>query len=192
MTPTQQQSLLKTIQEARAPIAAFTLGIVAFTNPAIRKLISTGGLSSSVFTTAECPILIPDQDGRLTTSGHYELQLTPSLEYITSNPGSSFTFLSFGIRAALLNVGDAFAKVDYLDKSPELEFLRHIRNAVAHGNSFNFLHPLKRTASFKTYTITDSLQGSKLFRDHEGDGYLHEGDALALLDFLESKVRATT
>lgn len=188
MNPRQQQSLIKTIQEARAPIAASTLGMTVFSSPDILKIIFPEGLGANVFPTAQCPTLNLDINGRISNPGYYELQTAPSLEYIKSNPRSSLIFLSLSIRAALLNVGDELKKIDYLDKSPELEFLRHIRNGVAHGNRFHFLGPVKKAASFRTYTITDSLQGTKIFSDHEGDGFLHIGDALALLDFLESKI----
>jgi len=38
---------------------------------------------------------------------------------------------------ALLTIGDALSRNDYFDKAPELELLRHLRNAVAHGNRFH-------------------------------------------------------
>ena len=41
------------------------------------------------------------------------------------------------LSGALLALGDALAAVGYLDRKPDLEFVRHLRNGVAHGNSFN-------------------------------------------------------
>lgn len=38
---------------------------------------------------------------------------------------------------ALLALGDALADVQYLDRAPDLEFVRHLRNGVAHGNRFH-------------------------------------------------------
>lgn len=42
------------------------------------------------------------------------------------------TYLS----GALLSVGDHLADDEDVDRSPEFEFVRHVRNAVAHGNMF--------------------------------------------------------
>lgn len=188
MSPTEQQLLLRAIQEARAPIAAFTIGLAAFSHPFVKQMLLPGDGHKACFTTSECPTLRPDQNNRITAPGRYELPLTPSLEYISSNPRSNLTFINMGIRSAILHVGDAFSSIGYFDRSPEIEFLRHTRNAVAHGNRFNITGPLKLPASFRSYSISISLNGSKLFSDQEGNGYLHEGDALALLDYLELKI----
>ncbi len=40
------------------------------------------------------------------------------------------------LSGAILTVGELLAGAGYLDRSPEFEFVRHVRNAVAHGNVF--------------------------------------------------------
>ena len=40
------------------------------------------------------------------------------------------------LAGALLTLGDALATHDYFTRAPELELLRHLRNGVAHGNTF--------------------------------------------------------
>lgn len=44
---------------------------------------------------------------------------------------------------ALLTLGDALEEHDYFDRAPELELLRHLRNGVAHGNTFKIRNPNK-------------------------------------------------
>lgn len=44
-------------------------------------------------------------------------------------------------KGALLELGDALAEHDYLDRSPPLEFVRHLRNGIAHGNRFEIRNP---------------------------------------------------
>ena len=188
MDPNLQQSLLQSIKDARAPVAAFSLGVVGFAHPLVRRLLIPGDGHKVVFTTAACPVIQMGPDDKIIESDYYELPLDTSLNYIAENPRATFVFLGLAIKGALLHVGDAFSAAGYLDRSPEFEFLRHVRNAVAHGNKFNITSPLKRRASFRTYSISETLDGRRLLRDKEGEGYLHDGDALALLDYLETSI----
>jgi len=190
MSPDQRQCLLQAIKDARAPVAAFSLGVVGFAHPVVRRLLIPGDGHKVVFTTAACPAIHTGSDNKIISSEYYDLPLDPSLSYVAENPRATFAFLGLVIKSALLHVGDAFSAAGYLDRSPELEFLRHVRNAVAHGNKFNIASPLKRPASFRSYSISEALQGCRLLRDREGDGYLHDGDALALLDYLESSIES--
>ena len=42
---------------------------------------------------------------------------------------------------ALIRLGDELSRYVYFDRAPELEFVRHLRNGVAHGNRFDIRHP---------------------------------------------------
>lgn len=74
------------------------------------------------------------------------------------------------LSGALLSVGDILADEQYLDRSPEFEFVRHIRNAVAHGNVFELkashLEMLEKFPAYliegdghKTHAIKESVNG---------------------------------
>lgn len=68
-------------------------------------------------------------------------------------------------------------------RDPIWEFLRHCRNAVAHGNCFKFLgkEPV-RQATWATLSITGSLQGTTLFQDDQnGQHFLKPADPIHLL-----------
>lgn len=68
------------------------------------------------------------------------------------------------------------------DKGPLWEFLRHCRNAAAHGGTFNLLHgEPRRPASWGSFVITTQLQTTSLFRDAAGGGLLSPGDPIRLL-----------
>lgn len=43
------------------------------------------------------------------------------------------------LSGALLTLGDELARASYFDKGPDLEFIRHLRNGIAHGNRFHFV-----------------------------------------------------
>lgn len=72
------------------------------------------------------------------------------------------------------------------DRGPLWEFLRHCRNAAAHGGRFTFVgkKPL-RPARWRHLTITRSLEGMPLFKDDAGIGFLSPGDPIRLLWDLE-------
>ena len=84
---------------------------------------------------------------------------------------------------ALLTVGDALKKDDYFDHAPELELLRHLRNGVAHGNTFRIdqkllkKHPAhNQLASIRGYyndtvfEITPALHNQPVLFEFMGPG----------------------
>jgi hypothetical protein len=72
------------------------------------------------------------------------------------------------------------------DQGPLWEFLRHCRNAAAHGGRFTLKHgEPKRPAIWGRFTITPSLEGTWLAATNEAQGLLAPGDPLRLLWDLE-------
>ena len=87
------------------------------------------------------------------------------------------------LAGALLAIGDALKRCGYFDRAPELELLRHLRNGVAHGNSFRIDKPKElakfpahnRLASVRSdrkavFEITQSLQNQPVLFDFMGPG----------------------
>lgn len=71
---------------------------------------------------------------------------------------------------------------DHHDRKPLWEFLRHCRNAGAHGGRFHFLHgEPRRLAEWGRLRIEASLEGTYLAARPERPGFLAPGDALKLL-----------
>ena len=71
---------------------------------------------------------------------------------------------------------------DYPDGSPLWEFLRHCRNAAAHGGHFRFLGDEPRHPAFwGAFKITKDLQGTRLMKNHKKAGLLSVGDPIRLL-----------
>jgi hypothetical protein len=68
------------------------------------------------------------------------------------------------------------------DKGPLWEFLRHCRNAMAHGGRFYFRRgePI-HAAEWGHLRIERALQGTPLFKDKKGYGLLSPGDPIRLL-----------
>lgn len=83
-------------------------------------------------------------------------------------------------------VGDRLAQEKYFDKTPELEFFRHLRNALSHGNKFHFIgKEPARPASFRAFSLVRADEGSTLFFE-----YMSTGDAMDLLDHVEAHLRS--
>ena len=78
---------------------------------------------------------------------------------------------------------------------PLWEYLRHCRNAAAHGGRFHFLNnEPKRPAQFGRFRITLGLQGKPLFGPirPERASYLRVGDAVSLLWHIEQAFPSMT
>jgi hypothetical protein len=75
----------------------------------------------------------------------------------------------------------------YRDQGPLWEFLRHCRNAAAHGGRFNFnqAEP-RRLAEWRGFRIERSMQGNPLIDTPGLRGFLDKGDPIVLLHDLET------
>lgn len=97
---------------------------------------------------------------------------------------------------SLLAVGDALSDVKYLDHSPLLELIRHLRNGIGHGNKFTFkqgnrtpgldqlqkfpAHNKKAEVKSAEFQIDGSLEGHLVLFD-----FIGPGDVLDLLQSVE-------
>jgi hypothetical protein len=91
-----------------------------------------------------------------------------------------FTMLSAG--SLLILAYEISKDKKYIDNGPLWEFLRHCRNAAAHGGVFNFQgNEPKRPAEWGRFRIEAIMHGKPLFKDVEGRGFLSPGDPIRLL-----------
>lgn len=89
---------------------------------------------------------------------------------MASQPGRQEQFERVWLAGALLTLGDALGEHGYFDRAPILETVRHLRNAVAHGNRFD-IRSTKQLAEYPAYTpdtsrgqhweITPELNGTE-------------------------------
>ena len=110
----------------------------------------------------------------------------PLVRQLRDNPSFNLEYLGIVMQALLMNIGDELAPNQYFTKTPELEFSRHIRNALGHGNRFHFKgnEPF-RQATLRGRTLSRDLNGQKVFFQ-----YMMGGDVFDLLDDLESQLVA--
>jgi len=146
-----------------------------------------------------------------TKKGHKkEIQLDSALQFCRSNPAFNlmylkkvlmveinwvFTNLSYRFRQSYRASYGTTPCTDKKDFSKEFEFFRHIRDACAHGNTFN-LEEHKPTAelfdktknphyeaTWNGFSIYLGLDKSELFFD-----FMQCGDAIELLEFVKDHI----
>ena len=101
---------------------------------------------------------------------------------LASNLRSFFSYVLLSAGNVLILAHELCKDKAAYDTGPLWEFLRHCRNAAAHGGKFHFLHgEPKRPATWRTLEITRGLQGSALFQGHDGMGFLGPADPIRLL-----------
>jgi hypothetical protein len=108
-----------------------------------------------------------------------------AVETFTNNNQFNLEILGGYLLTLISMAGDQLRRNDYFDKTPELEFMRHLRNALSHGNKFHFLggEP-HRPASFQGYSLDASMHGQPVFFD-----YILPGDVLELMEHIERHLR---
>jgi hypothetical protein len=121
--------------------------------------------------------------GRSDGSSYGPLPVAPALDAATS--GFNLDYLGGWLTLAVSWVGDALASHSYFTRSPELEFFRHLRNAVSHGNRWHFRpgEP-RRPARHATFVLDASMHGSNALFE-----YLAPGDVFDLLDEISAQLR---
>ena len=109
--------------------------------------------------------------------GHIAYHLTHHLELARNDAVFHEEYARAWVVGALLTLGDRLSDAGYFDKGPDLELLRHLRNGVAHGNMFHFLHgEPRRPAKYKEFEVTAALEGQPVLFD-----FMEPGDILVLL-----------
>jgi hypothetical protein len=93
-------------------------------------------------------------------------------EELAADPERARAIKEAYVSGAVLAFADELAKYDGNDKSPQFEFVRHVRNAISHGNRFNLEeggweqlaeHPafLFRANGSLSHKIKPQLEGKK-------------------------------
>jgi hypothetical protein len=119
------------------------------------------------------------------------------LDYARTNPEMSADLERIWIVGGLIAVGDALDRRKYLTRTPLLELVRHLRNAVAHGGKFNIKNPQQlasypahnRYAGIKAtdFEITPQLNGSAVLFDFIGPADVL--DVLASVEIYLTRIR---
>lgn len=108
-----------------------------------------------------------------------------SVHAVQKNPQFNLDYLRAHLGTMISWIGHNLKENKYFDEHPLLEFFKHIRNGISHGNTFTFLgkEPAK-PARFRGFEITKSLNGQCVLFD-----YIEAGDVMDLLDEVKVHLR---
>lgn len=125
---------------------------------------------------------IPRKDG----SAHF-FSLSHFVREVSTQPNFQSDQDRLWITGVLLTLGDELSKVDYFDRGPDLECIRHLRNGVGHGNRFHLQNGEPRRPAYftgaagmdgltsitypaTTFEITPDLHGKTVLFEFLGPG----------------------
>ena len=176
MVPDKAVLIANTITHMRDNLAGTSNLLMVLNHPEFPAILHSYGIDPGSTMEFGC------NDG----TKHPPLDIHESVARIRDNPHYNLDYVGVFLMATVTLIADRLSRNSYFNKTPELEFLRLIRNAVAHGNHFN-LKPdePKRPARFQGFEISQSLNGTELFWQFMGPG-----DVLDLLDEVQFQLRA--
>lgn len=171
------KEIAEVIDRLRAYYVGASVGLVLLNDDDVLRVIESKGYDLGSRTRL----------GRRDGTYHDNLpDLWTAIREVRGSPGFNLDFLAGLLMVAVSWVGDDLRRNGYFDKTPELEFFRHLRNAVSHGNRWHFTggEP-KRPAVFGSFTLSAAL--------HEQEGVLFDfmstGDVADLLEHTAAHLR---
>ena len=122
---------------------------------------------------------------RMDNTQYTGIKLWDSLHLVRGNQSFNLNYLGSIFMTNLSWIGYELNQNRYFDKTPELEFFRHLRNGVSHGNKFNLLNgEPKRPAKFNAFEITPALHGQPVLFE-----FISMGDLFDLFDCIKFHLR---
>lgn len=112
----------------------------------------------------------------------YEIYIPNVIERTRTSDFNIF-YLRMSMITAITHLHDTLLQINRIDGTQELQFLKHLRNACAHGNRFYLKtgEPKKR-AKFKSFEIESALDGfTPVLFD-----FIKPGDLFDLFDYIRA------
>jgi hypothetical protein len=168
-------------EELKAAYAGLNLAVVTLADP---RLPLWPVWRDVYEMTPDAPLIIRRQDG----TQHSGERVYDVLARAAAIPGGGLRgdLLSFVCMHGATRIGDQIKEAGLRDKdNPLLEFVRHFRNACAHGNRWHFTNNEPRyPAALRGRAVTAAMHGSRAAPDWVGPG-----DYLDMLDDLITHFR---
>lgn len=174
--PRSPDEIVEMIDQLKASYVATSMGLLALNDPGLSELLLRWGLDPG--STVRL--------GRKDNSYYDGLDVYSALGIARGNPAFNLNFMGGLITTAVSWIGAELDANRYFDRSPELEFFRHIRNGVSHGNRFHFRNrEPRRPAMFATFELDASLHGQNILFE-----YMSTGDVFDLFDEIRNQLIA--
>lgn len=118
------------------------------------------------------------------------LDFDTATQMLLKNEASRTTCLRVVAGNALLAVGMFLRAHEMASmRTPEIQFLGHVCDAILNANRFTIDQGYMPIATFDGLVIDSTLDGTLLFGDGVDHGFLNFGDAVALLQWLARYLR---
>ena len=119
-------------------------------------------------------------------NSHYEnINMWDSIQAVKGNSAFNLDFLRSQLMIIMSWVGHELSSNKYICKTPELEFFRHLRNGISHGNTFKLLNgEPHQPATFKAFEVTSALNGKQVLFE-----FMSPGDLFDLFDHVKGHLR---
>ncbi|HEY4319354.1 MAG TPA: hypothetical protein VGN04_17275 [Herbaspirillum sp.] len=136
--------------------------------------------------------VIAAADTGIETEPLLRFDLSAASRALRDDPVQAIAYQRILVSNALLAVG-MFLKENGISatRTPEVQFLGHVCNAIINANTFRIGAGYVPGASFDGLIIDSSLDGARLFGDAAVDGFMTFGDAIALLQRLAQYLQGT-
>jgi hypothetical protein len=125
------------------------------------------------------------QVGNLTLyskSGNRIYPIEENVQKFLSEANGMVYVMNNTLMLSIVFIGDLIQQANLQKHSPEFEFFRHIRNAMAHGNRFHFTKDEpRRDAYFNEFRLDRSLDGT----ENVLPGFIGPADVLDLLSYIK-------
>ncbi|HTH43950.1 MAG TPA: hypothetical protein VL528_02605 [Oxalicibacterium sp.] len=119
-----------------------------------------------------------------------QLDLQASVQTMRQHPELRADYLRVVVSNALLSIGMFLRQHDMAEmRTPEVQFLGHVVNAILNANTFRVETGYIPIAAFDGLVVTSALNGTPLFGNQNTDGFMEFGDAIALLQWLSRYLR---
>ncbi len=172
-TPEEIASLIEQLQ---ATYAATSTSLVMLNDPDFHRLLQDKGYDAG--STMRL--------GRRDNTYYEGIRLWDSIHLAKENSQYNLNFLGSLFMTMVSWIGHELSENHYFDKTPELEFFRHLRNAISHGNNFHLKNgEPRRPAQFKEFIITSNLHGKPVLFE-----FMSTGDLFDLLDYTKVHLRS--
>ncbi|HET7690511.1 MAG TPA: hypothetical protein VFK41_09040 [Nocardioidaceae bacterium] len=161
---------------------AYLLRFGLYAHTAALEIARDPAASTSALTSGSAEGVVHCRDG-----SERPFDLRHVIELMRNEPALSDELDRAWCVSSLMLLGDSLSAENYFDRAPVLEMVRHLRNAVAHGNRFTLRNPKElrawpahmRDASCRTANppeITQERDGDRVLFD-----FMAPGDVLDLL-----------
>lgn len=121
---------------------------------------------------------------------HPDWDFHASTQALHADPLHKNRYLRVVISNVLLTVGSYFKENNMAAmRTPEVQFLGHVYNAILNENTFDLEPGYLPIATFDGLVIDNRLNGTLLFGDGIDEGFMEFGDAIALLQWLSRFLR---